>query len=487
MSTYAPYNLISAAANRTRDYLTARIEPDGAFRDICDSRVLESALYLRLLRMRKTHERAQRELAAYLYRIRPTTPLDRIARDSAFHRVPVDTAQELLDAFHHPAGSRKRRVLAAILVALGAPPRTVSDAPPHPRKQAAWTSLALCAADILTTRSPRRSSARGIRRRLRTARAGEVWQGNALAHLLALHALHTVDPLDAVTGTGVEALERIRNHDGGMPFISGQEVFVTALAVSALMCSGYDRTRLARCGDFLADCQLADGGWGYTAATTQSDVDDTARCMEALHALAPDRYRDALNRGRRYLRGMASPSGGFPTYVSHHELEADMTAGAIIALAPLSLPATLRSAAEWLVGQQCQDGTFPATWTIGRNSVSERVLHALSLTGHGAYADCAGRTIRALEMSQNPDGGWGQFLGDSSDILSTAHAVCAVAHYVRPPKTALDYLLDQQRHDGSYVSPADQVGPRPIPFNYPALSSIHALRALSTAPSVRSS
>ena len=42
------------------------------------------------------------------------------------------------------------------------------------------------------------------------------------------------------------------------------------------------------------------------------------------------------------------------------------------------------------------------------------------------------------------------------------------------------YLLSQQLPDGRFTSIPDQVGPRPLPFDYPVLASIHSLPALLT-------
>jgi hypothetical protein len=44
---------------------------------------------------------------------------------------------------------------------------------------------------------------------------------------------------------------------------------------------------------------------------------------------------------------------------------------------------------------------------------------------------------------------------------------------------ALHYLIDQQRNDGTFTSLPDQVGPRPIPYDFPQLANTHTLIALN--------
>jgi squalene-hopene/tetraprenyl-beta-curcumene cyclase/sporulenol synthase len=51
-----------------------------------------------------------------------------------------------------------------------------------------------------------------------------------------------------------------------------------------------------------------------------------------------------------------------------------------------------------------------------------------------------------------------------------------------PRRRCLAYLVAQQRDDGSFLSPPDQAGPRPLPYDVPVLASIFALLALGHDP-----
>ncbi|MET7568991.1 prenyltransferase/squalene oxidase repeat-containing protein [Streptomyces sp. NPDC005492] len=309
-------------------------------------------------------------------------------------------------------------------------------------------------------------------------RNGQVFEGNVLAHLVALHALRQADPGNPVIEDGIAALEAIRVPGGGMPFITGQEIFVTALAALCLARAGAEDGLLERMGDFLSSAQHPDGGWGYTALASQSDVDDTSRCLEALRVISVSQYRETLDMGERYLLAMAGADGSFPTYVKGREADVDMTAGAILALGP-RLGQRLTASAGFIASRQHRDGTFPVSWTLSTASVANRAIDALEASG--LHSHSVKQAVRSLAQSQNPDGGFGQRPGMTSDVLSTAQAARALAGRAagRVVPDALHYLSERQNSDGSFTSVPDQVGPRPIPFDFPVLATIHALNALN--------
>src|SRR6185437_4178101 len=161
-----------------------------------------------------------------------------------------------------------------------------------------------------------------------------VWEGNVLAHLIALHALHAFWPTSPLITEGVSTIADQINPDSGLPFITDQEVFITAMTGLCLSAAGAPAGLLTVMGDRLAAAQHADGGWGFTRVTGQSDVDDTSRCVEFLRAADPRRYHAFIDSGCAYLAAMPDADGGFPTYIAGHPPEVDLTAGALIALAP---------------------------------------------------------------------------------------------------------------------------------------------------------
>jgi hypothetical protein len=502
---------IRLRAVRLRDRLTSQVEDDGLIRDRCGSRVLESALLLSLLRKTRTMPTVHDGLAGYLRGACPDGLMDTMIVEAAMgHPGQHDRAVAYLEEFRHYTGARKRLMLSTLLSLTGVMPIDTNTDAHTLRYQgyAAWTELSLCAIKILHDHARAGHAAVStadrnyLAGRLASASPDQVWEGNALAHLIALHALHACQPDSPLLHNGIASLCRIRNKDGGLPFISGQDIWVTALAGKALAEAEAPPSLLIQMGDRISGLQQRDGGWGYTETTSQTDVDDTAVCIEFLRITDTARYRQVLARAEQYLGAMADPRGGFPTYLRGHQREADVTAGAVMALsaswqdhAPL-----LDKCIDFLLSAQRDDGTFENSWTRSRSSAIHRVLDALR-HAPPAPADRSARiahatsaSTRHLAKTQNPDGGWGYHPGKDSDVLSTAHALPVIAHTGdrHALGRALHYLLAHQNADGGYTSVPDQIGPRPLPYDYPVLADIHvlngfnqlhdALRTSTTAP-----
>ncbi|MFD6992730.1 prenyltransferase/squalene oxidase repeat-containing protein [Streptomyces sp. NPDC059943] len=495
-----------AVRDRVARHLAVQVDGEGALKDRCAGRIIESALLLLLLRKERALPRAQKELQDYLQRARPKGTLERVLADALLGR-PCD-ANDVLDIgrSRHGTGARKRLLLETILGLCGLLPDGTRPDPRSigPRPQAVWTELTLCAATILHAHTNWGAGHPGspddtthqqellehqnlLVRRLAAFPAGRVWEGNALAHLVALHALHTYRPGSELMREGIEALVRLRGPDGGVPFIDGQEVFVTALAGVALAPAPGHAHLVSRMGEYIASRQHADGGWGYNETTTQTDVDDTARCVELMRTLDETRFRHGIEGGEAYLRARANEGGGFPTYLRGHPWDLDMTAGAVIALPWSRHEDLLRPAADVLISAQHADGSFEPGWSLSVPSVILRVLDALSRIPASEEAlrrhadECTARATAFLEQARGSDGGWGHSPGKDSDVLSTAQAMCTLVRHAPGTDLAkpLAYLEDRQHADGGFTSVPDQAGPRPLPFDFPVLADVHVLTALN--------
>ncbi|GAA0451286.1 prenyltransferase/squalene oxidase repeat-containing protein [Streptomyces sp. NPDC046215] len=498
-----------ACRHRLVRHLGTLVGPDGALAGRCDSRILESALFLALVRKHGSPGAETARLVRYLRGASATDGWQPLLAAAALGTLTDGgraTAAARLRTFDHFTGARKRALLSTCLALCGVLPydRRVAAAPlPHPDRVATWTRLALLATRVLHAHGTGQAAQvpagelGELRWLMRAGSTRDIWEGNLLVHLLALHALHALRPDDRQVGEGLRVLASRQNADGGLPFTDSHDVFLTAKAglVLARACYGYRTVR--RMGDFVAAAQRPDGGWPYASGVHQTDVDSTAVCLEFLRAADPGRYAAHLALGEAQLCGMAGARGGFPTYRPGDPPEAEMTAGALIALSPGRPPegAVLEGAAVCLLDQQCRDGTWPRSWTISESSVIERAVHAL--TGLPAalapslaprVGEALRRAVARLRRTQNPDGGWGQAPRTASDVISTARAVAALtsplglpAGPVAGPAVARGraWLVAAQQADGSYSGPPDQVGPRPIPYEVPALASIHALAALT--------
>ncbi|MEV8345365.1 prenyltransferase/squalene oxidase repeat-containing protein [Streptomyces niveus] len=103
------------------------------------------------------------------------------------------------------------------------------------------------------------------------------------------------------------------------------------------------------------------------------------------------------------------------------------------------------SAVNWLLGQQCDSGAFPAyrpdatkpcdaTTVVDTNSTAAAVQTLAALM---KYPDAMNNGISWLASAQNKDGGWGYSAGAPSDANSTALVIGALAAGGAPVGTRL--------------------------------------------------
>lgn len=489
---------VDSGRRRLVEHIVGQVDTDGTVRSRCGSRVLESALMLVLLRKENLHPDIQEKLTRYLRHAPPSSVLDIAVIDAVAHG-RSDQGRELvadyLDRFHHYTGARKRLLLNTVMVLFGlVPPERDLDSQQIPCDGfATWTNLTLCAIKVLAEHArgrPDSADHTHLVQQLSGGSVRQVWEGNVLAHLIALHAVSEFQPRSSVVGDHIRILTRIQNPDGGMPFIDSQDIYLTAVAGLALTESRLARAHAVRMGHYIAAQQAADGAWGYAEKVLQTDTDSTAWCIEFLRALSPVAHRSTIDKAERYLTTMAGPDGGFPTYIRGHAPEPAMTAGAITALTPVwtQHAELLHASADFLLDSQQPDGTFQRSWTLSASSTIGRVVHALdtlpSVIAPGLQpriAHAIDLSRKYLEATRNSDGGWGHGGGDDSDVLSTAQALPVLTRFGRSDIThaAVTYLLERQQDNGGFTSIPDQVGPRPFVYDFPVLTDIMALHALN--------
>jgi squalene-hopene/tetraprenyl-beta-curcumene cyclase len=501
------------ATSRLLAHVSGKVEPDGAIRDQCQSRVLESALALSLMTRTGTASPARDRLLGFLQAQRDAPEdFDRVLAALAVRRATGQPAAgdaalvgRLTDAVLGAApefiSARRRMMVHAVLSVLGCPlppgtlPTPGGKVPTDPLhswavvQQAAVTLILAAVAgvgnaateaalDTLTATHPERT----------------VWEGYVLMHLLTLHALAGVPGQEATVRGGLETLLRYQRADGGFPFIAELHNWCTSTVGTGLAAAGAPSGLLRAMAGMLAAHQggasarsltrgtALRGGWSMSPSVALNDVDCTSSALEFLQAIDPVAFGSAVRRGVDALLAVQGDDGGFPTYVAGASSEPCMTAAAINALAPHSRSAPARDRAlAFLAGSQLPDGGFEPGWSRSRlHTIFRARLAACTADPQDRRtARMAERLERTVRETQNPDGGWGMQPGEPSDEISTAYGLITLCYGADsgPVGHALSWLLPRQQADGGYSGPPDMVGPRPFPYHFPILTNAFVLLA----------
>lgn len=482
---------VVAATGRLRTRLVERLDVDGVLREPCRSRVLESALALRLMERLADTSTNRDWVADYLRRHQDASnTADFLALSGA-----ATMREDFIDSVLHQVPSfvapRRRAMLEAVIVLLARQPvpggpRQTDDLQSEPGLHS-WAQVQATAVKVILCAEHGRRQ--GITDDdvavLRvTQRPGVVWDGHILVHLLVLHALAYLTGHEETVRAGLRTLLAYQRTDGGFPFVTDIDTWCTATAGVALTVSGAPRGALHRGAGQLVARQRPSGGWSITDGVGLTDVDDTSVALEFLQALDPLRYRETIDRGLGALEAVRGTDGGFPTYVAGAPSEACMTAAAINALSHRreQYGQLLRDARAFLAASQDADGGFPPGWSNSRLHALFRARLAAGLhTSWGEQMQAMAERVHGTVIeTQNADGGWGQQPGYPSDAISTSYAIIVLCcgSDPRPAARAAAWLLGAQREDFGIDSPPDMVGPRPFTFSIPVLADICALLAL---------
>jgi squalene-hopene/tetraprenyl-beta-curcumene cyclase len=229
---------------------------------------------------------------------------------------------------------------------------------------------------------------------------------------------------------------------------------------------------------------LAPGGWAFEFDNDgYPDTDDTAEVVLALRRVDHPQAPPAIERGVRWLAGMASRDGGYGAFDADNTRKlclrppfcdfgavidppsADVTAHVVEALAEHGEAdsAVVRRAVRWLLKAQEADGSWFGRWGANHVYGTGCAVPALVAAGIGPGKPVIRRAVRWLEAHQNDDGGWGedmrsyddpQWIGRGVSTPSqTAWALLALlAAGERSPavEDGVRWLVRQQRPDGTW-------------------------------------
>lgn len=402
----------------------------------------------------------------------------------------------ILQGLRH-ARKRKKALLGTILAEVSAIPFDAADFDPevltdevaHLFSQIYFAALKVIHGRRRGARAP--DLAPDIAFLTRAQASNGSWEQQSLLTLVALIALGRENP---AFSSGVAFLRSMTRDDGGVAFCDNLNLWTTALAGIALL-EGHELAReaLDTVAEYIVSEQQIGGGWAFSENVTQTDTDTSAQCAQLLLQLDKARYAPAIEAAHAHFARRQRPDGGYPTYEVAGESEATMTAN-IAVIQALSIEAhpefraRIESALTFICDHQSPEGTFERSWSLSELYSIFRVNFAFDacrdVVASEAIEAARRRSADYVIASQHPDGGWGHTAGSPSDALSTSYALLSATllrPLIPPSCTAagLQYLLSQQDPStGEVVSIPDVVGPRPIVFNIPLLSTIFAIMAL---------
>jgi squalene-hopene/tetraprenyl-beta-curcumene cyclase len=255
----------------------------------------------------------------------------------------------------------------------------------------------------------------------------------------------------AIARKSIDKLLVVKEHEAYcQPCVS--PVWDTALVCHTLLESGGEQAvRQAEKGlDWLKPLQVLDvagdwasnrpdvrpGGWAFQYANPHyPDLDDTAVVVMAMDRAArqqgkPQRFGEAIARGREWVEGLQSSDGGWGAFDAdnaYHYLNnipfadhgalldpptSDVTARCVSMLAQLgetaeSSPALARGL-DFLRKEQERDGSWYGRWGVNYIYGTWSVLCALNAAGVAHSAPEIRQAAAWLIKIQNPDGGWGE-------------------------------------------------------------------------------
>ena len=280
-------------------------------------------------------------------------------------------------------------------------------------------------------------------------------------------------------------------------------VWDTAIAMVALEEAGLDPAHpgLVKGAQWLVENQVlsggdwqvknkrgAAGGWAFEFRNDDyPDVDDTAFVLMALGRVAApeeDRLRGAIRRGVAWLLSMQNSDGGWGAFDHENNLQflnnipfadhnamldpstADVTARAIECLGQMGWqPAhpVMKRAHDFLLRDQCSDGSWFGRWGVNYVYGTSGVLRALDNVGLRNSTESK-RAAEWLRSVQNPDGGFGETACSYDDVSlkgkgastasQTAWGLIGLLAVVEPDDPAVEravaWLAEHQSDDGSW-------------------------------------
>lgn len=506
------YERVEAALERAVQFVLEHRLSDGRLVGGCAGRALESALVLQLLRRLELAPGLQARITEFCrrYLAESTGEVSRAALlDRRLSRVICELVltgrlgeeglvalDRALVEFDHPTLWRKRVFVEVILAELGGLPPAAMPLPLAVVRAGAsqlWVTILLASIRVLQMCQLGRGhevSDAEIASIVGTQSTDGSWEQHVLVTCVALMALARLGRASPSVARGVEFVAGQLRVDGGVPFITNEDVWVTCLAGVVLAEARVPAIELLRLEQYLLPLQQPDGGWAYAEGVSQTDADDTSVTLVLLARRGGGANRAAIRRAVANLLALQNPDGGFPTFVRGAASDAEITAKAILALqaSGIAPPDVIAAAWNWLGQAQQFGGGFRGEWKLCCTYPVFHVINASIGQRPGTTAaTIRRRCVAFLRGRRREDGSWPIHPDDDEGhVLSTAYALagltgCPGSLTSRELYDSVQVVLAAQGEDGGFHGGPDSLGPRPFVYDVPILTTIYSLWALARA------
>lgn len=312
-----------------------------------------------------------------------------------------------------------------------------------------------------------------------------------------------------LTASQIRELEKLEIEEGNTLRVAPcfSPVWDTALALNAMIEAGLpaDHPEVLKAASWIIDREVKEvgdwreknpegqpGGWYFEYANEfYPDVDDTFQVLTSLSKVRfPDqrdelRKREAMERGLRWILTMQNKDGGWASFdkdcdeqfltqipfADHNAMidpsTSDITGRGLETFAALGFKrdhSAVQKALAFIAKEQERDGTWFGRWGCNYIYGTWLALHGLKQMGEDmweAQYQAAGCWLRSI---QNADGGWGESPRSYDDaaykgqgISTPSQSAWALMGLIATGDDSdglhrgIEYLLDKQREDGSWV------------------------------------
>lgn len=304
---------------------------------------------------------------------------------------------------------------------------------------------------------------------------------NPVSTALAYLALCKAAPGSATWSRCRQHLLQSQHGDGTWRFCTS-DVWDTVLTVRSFRGHPlFDLLALEPALYFIRSLQNEDGGWSFRSFV-ESDNDTTAVAMLALAGTRLE--AEVAPRAVEYFAQRQMENGLWRTWQFKHDPPVEDVVGHVVS----ALQAfdshhniCLVPAKQWLAEHYRKHGRWSANWYHGLPYALTEVSQAL-----GPDSLVVDEAVRACELFQNEDGGFGPVPGAPSLASTTGLMVAALLRqpydmYMPTLRRALEFLVETQREDGTWAGSPEMCGPRPLLTHYQTHTQAFTVQGLMEA------